>query len=103
MSEKIGRNEPCSCGSGMKYKKCCGSITAGQSRGSARQSAPTRPESPVLEVATENMLMNRVKREAQVVAAGFDGLCEAEVKEIDRLYSAGCSALVCREIGSRWH
>lgn len=23
-SEKIGRNDPCSCGSGMKYKKCCG-------------------------------------------------------------------------------
>ncbi|HQG30806.1 MAG TPA: YchJ family protein [Deltaproteobacteria bacterium] len=22
--EKIGRNEPCPCGSGMKYKKCCG-------------------------------------------------------------------------------
>lgn len=22
-SEKIGRNEPCSCGSGKKYKKCC--------------------------------------------------------------------------------
>lgn len=21
---KIGRNEPCSCGSGLKYKKCCG-------------------------------------------------------------------------------
>jgi SEC-C motif domain protein len=21
---KIGRNEPCSCGSGVKYKKCCG-------------------------------------------------------------------------------
>ena len=21
---KIGRNEPCSCGSGQKYKKCCG-------------------------------------------------------------------------------
>jgi uncharacterized protein YecA (UPF0149 family) len=21
---KIGRNDPCSCGSGMKYKKCCG-------------------------------------------------------------------------------
>lgn len=24
-SEKVGRNEPCPCGSGMKYKKCCGS------------------------------------------------------------------------------
>jgi SEC-C motif-containing protein len=24
-SEKIGRNDPCPCGSGKKYKKCCGS------------------------------------------------------------------------------
>jgi uncharacterized protein len=24
LSEKIGRNEPCPCGSGKKYKKCCG-------------------------------------------------------------------------------
>ena len=23
--KKIGRNEPCPCGSGNKYKKCCGS------------------------------------------------------------------------------
>ncbi|MFQ5428006.1 MAG: SEC-C metal-binding domain-containing protein, partial [Thermodesulfobacteriota bacterium] len=22
--EKIGRNDPCTCGSGKKYKKCCG-------------------------------------------------------------------------------
>ncbi len=21
---KLGRNDPCSCGSGLKYKKCCG-------------------------------------------------------------------------------
>ena len=25
-SPKIGRNEPCPCGSGKKYKKCCGSV-----------------------------------------------------------------------------
>jgi preprotein translocase subunit SecA len=24
VSPKIGRNEPCPCGSGKKYKKCCG-------------------------------------------------------------------------------
>jgi len=24
-TDKIGRNDPCSCGSGKKYKKCCGS------------------------------------------------------------------------------
>ena len=22
---KVGRNDPCPCGSGLKYKKCCGS------------------------------------------------------------------------------
>jgi preprotein translocase subunit SecA len=25
--EKVGRNDPCPCGSGKKYKKCCG-VTA---------------------------------------------------------------------------
>jgi hypothetical protein len=25
---KIGRNDPCVCGSGKKYKKCCGSVDA---------------------------------------------------------------------------
>ncbi len=24
ISSKIGRNDPCTCGSGLKYKKCCG-------------------------------------------------------------------------------
>ncbi|MFH1992499.1 MAG: SEC-C metal-binding domain-containing protein, partial [Pseudomonadota bacterium] len=24
MSKKTGRNDPCPCGSGKKYKKCCG-------------------------------------------------------------------------------
>lgn len=24
IASKIGRNDPCSCGSGLKYKKCCG-------------------------------------------------------------------------------
>ncbi|MFU8878027.1 MAG: SEC-C metal-binding domain-containing protein [Wenzhouxiangellaceae bacterium] len=23
-SQRIGRNQPCPCGSGRKYKKCCG-------------------------------------------------------------------------------
>ncbi|WP_181918956.1 UPF0149 family protein [Wenzhouxiangella sediminis] len=29
-SEKIGRNQPCPCGSGKKYKKCCGRPGAGR-------------------------------------------------------------------------
>jgi uncharacterized protein len=27
MASKVGRNEPCPCGSGKKYKKCCGGAT----------------------------------------------------------------------------
>ena len=26
LGKKIGRNEPCSCGSGKKYKACCGKL-----------------------------------------------------------------------------
>ena len=26
-SPKVGRNDPCRCGSGKKYKKCCGQVT----------------------------------------------------------------------------
>ena len=26
--EKVGRNDPCPCGSGKKYKKCCGASIA---------------------------------------------------------------------------
>ncbi|MGI6175642.1 MAG: SEC-C metal-binding domain-containing protein [Christensenellales bacterium] len=28
VSNKVGRNEPCPCGSGKKYKKCCGTAKA---------------------------------------------------------------------------
>ncbi|MGH7576811.1 MAG: SEC-C metal-binding domain-containing protein, partial [Longimicrobiales bacterium] len=27
--DKVGRNDPCPCGSGRKYKKCCGIGVAG--------------------------------------------------------------------------
>ena len=27
---KVGRNDPCPCGSGKKYKKCCGAVDATQ-------------------------------------------------------------------------
>jgi uncharacterized protein YchJ len=30
-SEKVGRNEPCPCGSTLKYKRCCGNPLHGQS------------------------------------------------------------------------
>ena len=35
MAADIGRNEPCPCGSGLKYKKCCGSVLREANRGEA--------------------------------------------------------------------
>lgn len=32
MSAKVGRNDPCPCGSGKKYKNCCLSQKAGQEK-----------------------------------------------------------------------
>ncbi|MEN6337415.1 MAG: SEC-C metal-binding domain-containing protein [Phycisphaerales bacterium] len=34
-SPKIGRNEPCPCGSGKKYKKCCGQPSQDHAAGGA--------------------------------------------------------------------
>jgi len=30
MNKEIGRNDPCSCGSGKKFKKCCGMHAIGR-------------------------------------------------------------------------
>lgn len=30
--DKIGRNDPCPCGSGNKYKKCCGKLRLSRSK-----------------------------------------------------------------------
>jgi hypothetical protein len=32
-AKEIGRNDPCSCGSGKKYKQCCESKTSRMTRG----------------------------------------------------------------------
>jgi hypothetical protein len=41
--EKIGRNDPCPCGSGKKYKKCHGAATAAVPAATAK---PNRPSAP---------------------------------------------------------
>lgn len=93
MSRKTGRNEPCICGSGLKYKKCCGSNKAGQSDGVTRQSEADGGNPSVLVIGTEDQLVNRIEREAHIVAAGFDRICEVQIKEIDRVYSAAATLL----------
>ena len=42
-SGKIGRNKPCPCGSGRKYKKCHGRDTGGMSSGIHQQDQRQSP------------------------------------------------------------
>lgn len=45
-SVKIGRNELCPCGSGLKHKLCCGATTGHSMRSSASPPPIKRPERP---------------------------------------------------------
>ena len=45
--EKVGRNDPCPCGSGKKYKKCHGAGAAGPVAAGAVAGGPAKPESGV--------------------------------------------------------
>lgn len=54
MSEKPGRNEPCHCGSGSKYKKCClekdddaARVAAANARSAAAAATPDGAGQPV--------------------------------------------------------
>jgi hypothetical protein len=88
-AKKIGRNEPCPCKSGKKYKVCCGGNGARSTESKLdRDTANPKLGSRVLIVpASDEMLMNRVQREAVKVAEGFDNLTGSHVQLIDRLYS----------------
>ena len=46
MAEKTGRNDPCPCGSGQKYKRCCGGGLIGEAveRFQGKMSQEWRPD-----------------------------------------------------------
>jgi hypothetical protein len=80
--EKIGRNDVCPCGSGKKYKRCHGVANDGN------YDSPEQQIKPVLYAPVSNMLMNRVDREAQSIAKGFDDMCRAHVSDIEEIYGS---------------
>jgi predicted O-linked N-acetylglucosamine transferase (SPINDLY family) len=48
----IGRNDPCHCGSGKKYKKCCMASDQGQAATASRAPAPPTPDEQLQEAKT---------------------------------------------------
>ena len=77
----IGRNDPCRCGSGKKYKKCC----LGRDEALARQTRPadlpvrneddfTAELLPKVDAAVDRLLIRVEKGQLETVAAGLEAL-----------------------------
>jgi hypothetical protein len=82
---KTGRNELCPCGSGKKFKRCCGGASPSGKRASGKDFANKR-NAPLVE--TNDILRKTINLEAPRIGASFDRLCEAELASIDELFSA---------------
>lgn len=70
---KIGRNQLCPCGSGNKYKRCCGALETKPTSGTSPYPRPIPPE--VLEEIMKESARRKGERMARVAKHG-------EVKEI---------------------
>jgi hypothetical protein len=99
-AHKLGRNASCPCGSGKKYKFCC-LRAQNPARSTHHASSLNVPsEDAVLEVFSENMLRNRVDREAKKITEHFDALVRDHIVDIDLIYSSACKNLIIRKRGS---
>jgi hypothetical protein len=76
MTQKVGRNDPCPCGSGKKYKQCCG-----------KPEAPTTPSADSHEGAVERavawLAQHHRKAFAAALEEGIDGAAFGWVDDDD--------------------
>jgi hypothetical protein len=82
---RIGRNDPCPCGSGKKYKHCCARKP---------QPAPDKvigyaldAKNELILTYTKDMLVNQLRRDSVRIAESFDRLCEDCLEEVSELMS----------------
>lgn len=83
MAAKLGRNDPCFCGSGKKYKHCHGALTAeaAGAPASGRPPAPTEPTVPQL------LMPDDIGPMVRLVEAGRLSEAEAAVRAALRSHS----------------
>ncbi len=80
---KIGRNDPCPCGSGKKYKQCCAAPRAGDPSGQAQATA-----AEVLQIAIDHHHAGRLP----LAATLYRQILEADPYQPDALYLSGMLA-----------
>ncbi len=88
---KIGRNEPCPCGSGKKFKRCCGSGFPSDDR---LVGAISVPENRPTLAQKKDILRKTIERDAPLVSQSFDRLCEPDLASVDELFSAAALILL---------
>ena len=95
---KIGRNQPCPCGSGRKYKNCCGGRASLDQLG---RSAPPDPEnvagfyiddeSKKVFVVTKDVLLKQIQRDRPKIASSFDKLAGKDLVSMSALLGQAMS------------
>ena len=93
---KIGRNEPCPCGSGKKFKHCCIGVTrSADALQAMRHLPPALPADRLyaqfvdlerrLRIATSNdVLFNQLRRDGPRIAGAFDTMCAQDLDVLNQ-------------------
>jgi hypothetical protein len=90
---KIPRNGPCPCGSGKKFKRCCGKPPEFGSPPPADTIAAVTIDHEEHEViyVTKDMLVNQLTRDAPQIAESFDKLHRPELLELSEVMARSCA------------
>jgi hypothetical protein len=89
---KVPRNNPCPCGSGKKYKRCCGLTRQMPSDDNVAALSVDRDTGRVFCI-TKDILINQLKREAPRIGKSFDRLHGSDLNELSEILARALSLL----------
>src|ERR1700722_4049254 len=79
--QEVGRNTPCSCGSGKKFKNCHGANRPIPPVANISSISIDRKRKQTI-VVTKDILVNQILRDGPAIAESFDKITRDEIREI---------------------